>query len=149
MTNSVNLKIKKLSPDAIIPSYANPGDAGLDIHSNEDCVIAPGERKLVPTGISMELPTGYVCLVWDKSGIAFKNGIKTMAGVIDAGYRGEYKILMFNTSKENFEIKKHQKIAQLLIQPIMHAQIEEVEELEDSTRGAGGFGSSGLHNKSL
>jgi len=140
----MKIKIKKLVPEAIIPSYSLPGDAGMDMYSVEDAVIEAGERKLISTGISIELPEGFVSLVWDKSGIALKKGIKTMGGVIEHTYRGEYKIILFNTSKEKFEIKKGDKIAQVLIQPIVTAEIEEVEELSDSVRGKGGFGSTGI-----
>ena len=140
----MNIKIKKLNPDAIIPSYAHEGDAGMDIYSSEDVIINPGKRIGVGTGISVELPLGYVALVWDKSGHAFKSGIKTMAGVMDAGYRGEYKIILLNTSEEAFEIKKGQKIAQILIQKVEHPEIEEIQELSETSRGLGGFGSTGL-----
>jgi dUTP pyrophosphatase len=141
----VKLKVKKLHPDAIIPSYAHPGeDAGMDVHAVEDAVIKAGERALIPLGLSMEFPPGHVCLVWDKSGLAVKNGLKTMAGVIEHSYRGEYKIAVLNTSKEDYPIKKGQKVAQLLIQPIMTAEVEEVDELSQTSRGEGGFGSTGL-----
>ena len=138
------LKVKKLNPEAILPSYAHKGDAGLDLYSCEDCVIPAGERKIVSTGLSIELPEGYVALVWDKSGIA-NNGIHCIAGVGDSGYRGEYKIVLLNTSKENYIIKKGNKIAQLLIQPIVTAEIEEVGNLSESERGDGAFGSTGVN----
>jgi len=140
----VLVKVKKLIEEAILPNYAHEGDAGMDIYSCEDVVIYPGERKLVSTGISMELPHGYVALVWDKSGIAAKNGVTKMAGVIDCYYRGEYKILLYNTIREPFIIKKFQKIAQILIQPVETAEIQEVKDLTDTARGGGGFGSTGL-----
>lgn len=139
----MKLKVKKLHPDAILPNYAHAGDAGLDIHSVEDITIKSGERALISTGLSMEFPEGHVCLIWDKSGMAAKNGIKTMGGVIEHTYRGEYKIVMFNTSKEDLKISKGQKIAQALIQPIITAEIEEVQELSETTRGNDGFGSTG------
>ena len=145
--NNVRVKVKKLVPDAILPSYAHPGDAGMDIYSVEDRIIKAGERALVSTGLSIELPEGLVGLVWDKSGLANNSGLKTMAGVMDSGYRGEYKIVIFNTSKEDYFIKKGAKIAQLLIQPIMTAEIEQVEELSDTSRGTGAFGSTGLDKK--
>ncbi|MDD5191646.1 MAG: dUTP diphosphatase [Candidatus Nanoarchaeia archaeon] len=144
MINKISVKVKKLHPDAIIPYYAHDGDAGLDIFSNEDCIIKAGERKLISTGISMELPDGYVALVWDKSGLAGNNGLHCLAGVGDAGYRGEYKIVVFNTSKDDYYVKKGQKVSQILIQPIMAAEIEEVKELSETKRGDGGFGSTGL-----
>jgi dUTP pyrophosphatase len=141
----VKIKVKKLHPEAILPSYAHPGeDAGMDIYSVEEAIIKAGERALISTGLAMEFPPGHVCLVWDKSGLAVKNGLKTMAGVIEHSYRGEYKIAVFNTSKEDYPIKKGQKIAQILVQPILTAEIEEVSELSDSSRGSGGFGSTGL-----
>ena len=141
----VKLKVKKLHPDAIIPSYAHPGeDAGMDVHAVEDAIIKAGERALIPLGLSMEFPPGHVCLVWDKSGLAVKNGLKTMAGVIEHSYRGEYKIAVLNTSNEDYPVKKGQKVAQLLIQPIMTAEVEEVNELSSTARGEGGFGSTGL-----
>lgn len=140
----LKIKIKKLTPDTITPTYAHPGDAGMDIFSNEDCIILPGKRYLVSTGWSLELPEGYVSLIWDKSGIASKFGITTMGGVIEHTYRGEYKILLFNTTDNEYVIKKGDKIAQILIQPITTVEIEEVEELSETARGEGGFGSTGL-----
>jgi dUTP pyrophosphatase len=142
LDNKVKIKIKKLHPDVIIPKYAHEGDAGMDLFSVEDLILKPKHRALVKTGLSIELPKGYVSLIWDKSGIALK-GIKTMGGVIEHTYRGEYKIIMVNLSSENYEIKKGQKIAQLLIQKIETAEIEEVNELSETTRGDGGFGSTG------
>ena len=138
------IKIKKLSEEAKVPNYANPGDAGMDFYSNEEVILEPNQRKLISTGISMAIPEGYVGLFWDKSGIASKFGIKTMAGVIDSGYRGEIKILLHNLSTEKFEVKKGMKIAQMLIQPVEQKQIIEVDLLDQTERGEGGFGSTGL-----
>jgi len=146
-TTRVKIKIKKLHPDAIIPSYAHSGDAGMDIFSCEDAVIKSNQRALISTGLAIELPEGYVSLIWDKSGIASKFGITKMAGVIEHTYRGEYKILLLNTSDKEYIIKKGEKIAQLLIQPIITAEIEEVNELSESKRGTNGFGSTGLTKK--
>ncbi len=140
----MTLKIKKLDKEATLPKYAKQGDAGLDLFSNENLTLEPNQRILVSTGIAMQIPEGYVGLVWDKSGIATKFGIKTMAGVVDSGYRGEVKIALHNLSKETFQIEKGMKIAQMLIQPVESKEIIEVEELEDSERGKGGFGSTGL-----
>lgn len=139
----VKLKIKKLKEGAVLPKYAHEGDAGLDVFSCEDYILKPGERKIFGTGISTEFDKGYVALVWDKSGLAAKKGIKTMAGVMDCGYRGEWLITLLNTSNEDHEVKKGDKIAQALIQPIHYAEIEEVKELNDSSRGEGRFGSTG------
>ncbi len=148
MTNKmVRAIFKKLTSDAIIPSYAHPGDAGLDIFSNEDCIINSGERHLISSGWSLELPEGYVAFIKDKSGVAYKKGMIHMAGVIEYTYRGEYKVLLFNTSKELFEIKKGDKIAQLVILPIATAEIKIAEELSETKRGEGGFGSTGINQK--
>ena len=136
-------KIKKLNKDVVLPSYANYGDAGLDLYSCEDKVLEPGERYTFKLGFAAEFPENYVALVWDKSGLALNFGLTCLAGVIDHGYRGEYGIVMLNTSKKSYEIKKGDKIAQLLIQNINQAEIEEVNELSDSERGEGGFGSTG------
>ena len=139
----MKLKIKKLNENAKPFKYAHEGDAGLDVYSSEDTIIKAGERGVVKTGIAIALERGYVALVWDKSGLAVKRGIKTMAGVIDSGFRGEVGIVLFNTSKEDFKIEKHDKIAQILIQKIEQAEIEEVETLDETQRGEGGFGSTG------
>jgi len=138
------IKIKKLVEEAKVPQYAHPGDAGMDFFSSEEMVLNPGERKLISTGISMAIPEGYVGLIWDKSGLAVKKGVKTMAGVIDTGYRGEVKILLHNLSTEEFKIEKGMKIAQMLIQPVESRKITEVEDLEETERGEGAFGSTGL-----
>jgi len=139
----VKIKVKKLHPDAKIPTYANPEDAGMDIYSCEDLVIKSKHRAILKTGISMEFPKGYVALVWDKSGLS-KKGITTLAGVGDSGYRGEYKIVLLNIGSQDYFVKKGEKIAQILIQKVEQPKIEEVEELSSSKRGAKGFGSSGL-----
>jgi dUTP pyrophosphatase len=141
----IKIKIKKLTPEAKIPSYAHEGDAGMDLFScGEDFILKPKYRKLIGTGISIELPPGFVALIWDKSGIA-NNGIKTMGGVIEHTYRGEYKVILANLSSKNYEIKKGQKIAQVLIQKVETAEIEEVSSLSESVRGDKAFGSSGLN----
>ncbi len=140
----MTIKIKKLTPDALPPKYALPGDAGMDIFSNQEVILEPNQRRLVSTGIAMQIPPDYVGLVWDKSGIAAKHGIKTMAGVIDSSYRGEIKILLCNLSNQPYKIEKNNKIAQILIQPIKQKEIIEVENLEETKRGVGGFGSTGL-----
>ena len=137
--------MKKLSEDAILPKYAKADDAGMDFYSNQDTQILPNERKLINTGISIAIPKGYVGLIWDKSGIATKHGVKTMAGVIDSGYRGEIKILFHNLSNETYLIEKNKKIAQMLIQPVEQREIVEVEELDNTDRGTGGFGSTGIN----
>jgi dUTP pyrophosphatase len=138
----MKIKAKKLNKDAIVPTHLLHGDAGLDLHSIEDVSLAPGERFAIPTGLAFELPEGYVALIWDKSGLALRDGIKTMGGVIEYTYRGEYKVIILNTSSKVFHIKKGDKIAQMLIQPIMSVDVEEVDALSESERGTHGFGSA-------
>ncbi|OGZ04432.1 MAG: deoxyuridine 5'-triphosphate nucleotidohydrolase [Candidatus Lloydbacteria bacterium RIFCSPHIGHO2_01_FULL_41_20] len=139
------LKLKKLKSDAKLPSYAHPGDAGMDIYSCEERTLLPQEQALISTGIAMEIPDGYVGLVWDKSGLSTKHGLKTLAGVIDAGYRGEISIAMANVGNDSYTFKKGEKIAQMLIQKVEHAEFWEVDKLSETSRGTGGFGSTGKH----
>lgn len=140
----MTLKIKKLFSDAKLPSYAHPDDAGMDLYSNQTIIIKPNERQTISTGISMAIPSGYVGLIWDKSGIAHNHGLKTMGGVIDSSYRGEIKIVVHNLSSQSYTVEKGSKIAQMLIQPVEQKKIVEVEELDDTSRGEKGFGSSGM-----
>jgi len=139
----MKLKIKKLNPDATAPSYAHPGDAGLDLYSCEDYLLRAGERHKFNLGISAEFEVGYVVLFWDKSGLSANFGLKSLGGVIDCGYRGEWALTLLNTSNQDYQIKKGDKIGQALIQPVVSAEIEESSELSDTARGAGGFGSTG------
>src|SRR6056297_2430438 len=139
----MKVKIKKLTDDAKIFNYAHEGDAGLDIYANEDKIIKSNTRDIISTGIAIAIDKGYVGLVWDKSGIASKKGIKTMGGVIDNGYRGEVKIVLLNTTNEDYTVEKGNKIAQMLIQKIERAEIDEVQDLDETIRGEGGFGSTG------
>ncbi len=141
----MNIQVKKLHPEAKVPSFAHPGDAGMDLYSVAELILKPGERVSVSTGIAMALPEGYVALVWDKSGVSHKFGVKVLGGVIDSGYRGEYLVGLVNLSQESFEIKVGQKIAQLLIQKVEHPEVEEVAELDETSRGDGRFGSTGVH----
>lgn len=139
----MKLKIKKLNNEAVIPNYAHQNDAGFDLYSTETIEIASMSRVQVPTGIAIEIPDDYVGLVWDKSGLSHKNGLKTLGGVIDAGYRGEVKVGIINLGNEKYILEKGHKIAQMIIQKIEFCEIEIVEELSDSLRGEGGFGSTG------
>ena len=140
----MDLKVKKIADGAKIPVYQHPGDAGMDLFSAADLVLAAGDIQAVPTGVQMANPAGYVGLVWDKSGISLK-GVHRLAGVVDAGYRGEVRVVMINLGKEPFVIGKGMKIAQMLIQPVVEARIVEAEDLDDTSRGEGGFGSTGLY----
>lgn len=140
---TLTLKIKRLDSELSLPAYAYVGDAAFDLFSREDIVVEPGERKGVATGIAMEIPIGYVGLIWDKSGLAIKNGLKTLGGVIDSGYRGEVLVGILNSSPVVYTFKKGEKVAQMIIQKTEEVEIVEVEELEESARGGKGFGSSG------
>lgn len=140
----MKLKIKKLSSEAKAPQCAINGDAAMDLYSVEDIVVKSGDLIPCKTGIAMAIPRGCVGLIWDKSGIALKNGIKTMGGVIDSNYRGEVAVIMKNLSEKDYVISKGDKIAQILIQRVECPMIEEVEELDETERGDGGFGSTGI-----
>jgi dUTP pyrophosphatase len=140
----MKLKVKKLDKDARLPVYGHSGDAGLDLFSAVDFVLQTGEIHPIPTGIQVEIPRGYVGLLWDKSGVSLK-GVHRLAGVVDAGYRGEVKVVMVNLSRKAYVIDRGMKIAQLLIQPVMEVEVVEAEDLNDSSRGEGGFGSTGKY----
>lgn len=144
--NHIEVQIKRLDKDLPIPQYAKSGDAGVDIYARIDCTLAPGQRAMVPTGIAIALPDGYVCFAHPRSGLAAKHGISIVnaPGTIDAGYRGEVQIILINTDTQHtFEIKRGDRIAQLVFQKVEHANFHEVEELPDSERGRDGFGSTG------
>lgn len=139
----MKLYIKKMHEAAVVPSFAHTTDAGMDLCTSVEVTINPGERASVPTGIAMQIPDGHVGLIWDKSGISQKVGLKTLGGVIDAGYRGEIFVGLFNTGKDAHTFLPGQKVAQILIQEIKQPELEVVESLEDSSRGEGAFGSTG------
>ena len=141
--NIMILKIKKLHADAKIPKYAHQDDAGFDLFAIEDITLKKGERAMIPTGIAMEIPEGYVGLIWDKSGLSIKNGIKTMGGVVDSMYRGEVLIGLVNLSDTDYTFLKGHKIAQMIIQKKEFVDFEEVKELSDTARGEGALGSTG------
>jgi dUTP pyrophosphatase len=138
--------ITRLDDDLPLPTYAKSGDAGADVHSRIDLTIEPGERALVPTGISIAIPDGYAAFAHPRSGLAIKHGVSMVnaPGTIDAGYRGELQIILINHDlKEQFIIKRGDRIAQLVFQKVERAEFIEVEELPGSGRGTGGFGSTG------
>lgn len=146
MPKQTVLKLKKLDADLPTPKYANPGDAGLDLYSREDVVLKPGERRIIGTGIAIAIEPGFAGFVQPRSGFAAKQGfsIVNTPGLIDSGYRGEIGVIGLNTDPENaIEIKRGDRIAQLVIQEVPEVTIEEVEELDDTVRSSGGFGSSG------
>ncbi|WP_035780021.1 dUTP diphosphatase [Arthrobacter sp. H14] len=142
----VNIELKQLDPDLEIPSYAHPGDAGADLRTRVDVHLGPGERVLVPTGVAVALPVGYVALIHPRSGIATKHGLTIVnaPGTVDAGYRGEISVTLLNTDRaEPISLRRGDRIAQMVIQRVEQARFQVVEELPDSLRGAGGFGSTG------
>ena len=144
---SVKVPVKILDEGLPRPSYAKPGDAGLDLRSTEDIVIEPGQRALVGTGIALAIPQGYAGFVQPRSGLAIKQGMTLVntPGLIDSGYRGEIRIIALNTDKEHaIAIKRGDRIAQLVIQEVPAVELVEVEELSSSERADTGFGSSGL-----
>lgn len=147
---SIDLKIKKVSDDAVLPTKAYQYDAGIDLYSCEDKTIKAGDLSLINTGIAMEIPAGYVGLIWDRSSVGSK-GVHRFAGVIDSGYRGEIKVCMHNSSHgrgwwpydhTKYKIKSGDKIAQIIIHKIPEITLTEVDELSESNRGKLGFGSS-------
>lgn len=137
------LKIVRLDKEMSMPKYALPGDAAFDLLASESVTFKPGERVQVKTGLKMEIPEGYVGFIWDKSGLSHKAGLKTLGGVIDSGYRGEVMVGMINLSKEPYTFKKGDKVAQMCIQKKEEVIIVEAEELSETARGEGGFGSTG------
>jgi dUTP pyrophosphatase len=142
----MSLRVRRLDARARLPTRAYPGDAGLDLYALRDAVLAPGERASVGTGVAVEIPEGQAGLVLPRSGLAAKHGISVVnaPGLIDAGYRGEVRVLLLNTDRsEPFEIAPGDRIAQLLLVRVETPEVVEVEELALSERGAGGFGSSG------
>jgi dUTP pyrophosphatase len=146
---TMTVKVKKLHDDAIVPHYAHPGDAGLDLFSDEHVVLSPGQSTLVKTGVAIALPSGTEAQVRPRSGLALKHQITVLntPGTVDEGYRGEIGVILINHGREEYVIEKGAKIAQMLIKPVYTVEIEEVDELSDTHRGAGGFGSTGYKKK--
>ena len=143
----VVVRVKRLSPEAQIPKAAREGDVAFDLYSIIDHTLAPGERYGVPTGIALEIPEGYEGQVRPRSGLALRDGISVLnaPGTIDSGYRGEVKTTLINLSDEPFQVTKGMRISQLAIRPVPEVEFMEVDELSDTERGEGGFGSTGTH----
>jgi dUTP pyrophosphatase len=139
----MKIKIKKLVPEAILPQVSRVGDCAMDLVSCKDYVISKGEKILISTGIAVEIPAGFWGNIRDRSGLAAKHGLHTIAGVIDPNYRGEILVAMLNLGTEDYNIKAGDRIAQMLIQKFEDIEIEESENLEETNRGANNFGSSG------
>lgn len=139
------MKIKLLSEDATMPSYGSPEAAGLDLYASASYTIDPLEREKISTKVAISIPKGYYGRIAPRSGLAAKNGIDVLAGVVDSDYRGEIIVILYNTWKNQpFTIEKGDRIAQLVITPILRVHLEKVEDLEESVRGADGFGSTGI-----
>ena len=142
----MEVRVVRIHDDALLPHYAHPGDAGMDLYSIEDVSIAPGETRLVRTGLKIAVPEQYEAQVRPKSGLALQHAV-TVAntpGTVDSGYRGEICVILMNHGRETYHVHKHAKIAQLVICPVVRAKIIEVEQLDETSRGEGGFGSTGL-----
>ena len=146
MIDAPRVLITRVSDDVPLPSYAHPGDAGADLTANEAVELAPGERAAVSTGIAIALPDGFAAFVHPRSGLAARHGLSMVnaPGTIDAGYRGEIKVLLINLDhKEAVRLERGERIAQLVVQPVARAVFHEVQRLPGSDRGSAGFGSSG------
>ncbi len=142
----MRIHIAKIHADAILPHYVHQGDSGMDLYSIEDIAIAPGETVLVHTGLKIAVPEKYEAQVRPKSGLALKHSVTVLntPGTVDSGYRGELCVILINHGREVFHIQKHTKIAQLVICPVVHAEVVEITDLDETARGEGGFGSTGL-----
>ena len=146
----LDVAVVRLDPDLPLPSYAHPGDAGADLHTTVDVTLAPGERALVPTGLALALPDGYVGLVHPRSGLAARHGLSIVnaPGTVDAGYRGEIKVLLINLDPaQPVTLKRGDRIAQLVVQRFERARFVEVGVLPESARGHGGYGSTGIGSR--
>lgn len=143
--------ITRLDPELPLPAYAHPGDAGADLFAAAEVSLGPGERALVPTGIAIALPDGYAAFVHPRSGLAARHGVTIVnaPGTVDAGYRGEIMVTLLNTDREHpVRLRRGDRIAQLVIQPVARAVFRETGSLPESARGDGGFGSTGGHSDS-
>ncbi len=142
------LRVKRVGrrgPPLDLPSYQTADSAGLDLRADEGCTLAPGERRLVPTGLALEVPPGHEGQVRPRSGLALRHGIAMVnaPGTVDADYRGEVGVILVNLGQEPFEVKRGDRIAQLVVAPVVRVRVEEAEDLAGSDRGVGGFGSTG------
>ena len=142
----MTVSFKRLVPDAVLPVYAHPGDAGMDLCSAETLTVPPGGRALVRTGLVMALQPGFEAQVRPRSGLALKRGVTVLntPGTIDEGYRGEVGVILANFGDDDFEVKKGDRIAQMVVSPVTRAEIREVTEVDSTDRGEGGFGSTGV-----
>ena len=146
MTDTLTVPLQQLDPELPVPRYAHHDDAGADLRAAEDVELAPGERRLVPTGVAIALPEGYAGFVHPRSGLAARHGLTIVnaPGTVDAGYRGEIKVCLLNTDPhEPIRLNRGDRIAQLVVQPVIRAEFQLVDTLSESVRGAGGHGSTG------
>ena len=139
----MQIRVKKLDNSRKDISYAKEGDAGFDLYAREEVILSPGEHASIATGIALEIPEGYVGLIWDKSGLSINSTLKTLGGVVDSGFRGEVMVGMINLGSSPYIFAKGDKVAQMLIQKVEQASFQIVETLSESHRGETGFGSSG------
>jgi len=142
----MTLGFRRIHPDAVLPAYAHPSDAGMDVRSVADLTIPAHGRALVPTGLVMLLPPMYEAQVRPRSGLALKHGVTVLntPGTIDSGYRGEVGVILFNSGDEDFPVRKGDKVAQIVIAPVTQPEIVETDVVDETDRGAGGFGSTGV-----
>ena len=142
----MTLRFRRVHPDAVLPSYAHPSDAGMDVRSVDELTLAPGRRALVHTGLVMLLPPGYEAQIRPRSGLALKSGVTVLnaPGTIDSGYRGEVGVILANFGEADFQVKTGDKIAQIVVAPVTQSEIVETEDVDETDRGADGFGSTGV-----
>ena len=144
----MTLRFKRIHPDAVLPAYAHPSDAGMDVRSVADLVIPAGGRALVPTGLVAIIPPMYEIQVRPRSGLALKHGVTVLntPGTIDSGYRGEIGVILANFGDKDFSVSKGDKVAQLVFAPVVQPEVEETDTIDETDRGAGGFGSTGINS---
>ena len=145
MNNYVNVNVLKIQENAVIPKQGSVASAGSDLYSVENCTLLPLTRRLISTGLKMQFPSNVYGRIAPRSGLAFKNGIDVMAGVIDPDYTGEIKVLLYNNSNEPFEIKSGERIAQIIFESFKQPLFNEVKQIQETERSSGGFGSTGVN----
>ena len=142
--NEININIV-VEDEKLLPRYDHNDDAALNLYAANECDIPSGEHQLIPTGVRSEIPAGFAALIWDRSSMAHKENLTTIGGVIDAGYRGEWGVILHNLGNKTIHIEKYQKIAQAIIQKVEHVNIVQVAKISETARGEGGFGSTGKY----
>jgi dUTP pyrophosphatase len=141
----MRIPLKRLDPGLPIPAHAHPGDGGVDLYAREATTLEPGERGIVPTGVAVAIPNGFAGLVTPRSGLAVRSGLGVVnsPGLVDSGYRGEIKVILVNLGSEAIQIERGDRVAQMVVVPVASQEFEAVDDLPESSRGAGGFGSTG------